>query len=187
MTNHVAKHLPEWLNPLADEATVVPQPIVSRQQIEIASRRVLSEPLTAQRIVTVSRLGLTLADDGETSGLSLSGWGHSLPSTVAVLMPLSASITESPGISDRAAYAPYEPSYDAPGGLLSTSYSACPTIRCQMACCRIPEGSGAKAGSYFIDGSPLIAVSFALRPTLAALPLARPDSMHMRLPTIRGA
>ncbi len=95
MTNYAAEHLPEWLNPLADEATVVPQRIVSRQQIEIAGRRVLGEPLTAQRIVTASRLGLELADGAEPPGGSLAGWGHSLPTAVAVLMPLAASVTES--------------------------------------------------------------------------------------------
>lgn len=97
MTNYAAEHPPEWLNPLADDATVVPQSLVSRQQIEIAGRRVLGEPLTAQRIITASRsrLGLTLADDAEPRGVSLAGWGHSLPTAVAVLMPLAASITES--------------------------------------------------------------------------------------------
>ena len=95
MTNYAAEHLPEWLNPLADEVTVIPELIVSRQQIEIAGRRVLGEPLTAQRIVTASRLGLKLADGAEPPGVSLAGWGHSLPTAVAVLMPLAASITES--------------------------------------------------------------------------------------------
>lgn len=51
MTNYAAEHLPEWLDPLADEANVETQPIVSLQQIEIAGRRVLGEPLTAQRIM----------------------------------------------------------------------------------------------------------------------------------------
>jgi hypothetical protein len=95
MTNDAEAHLPEWLNPLADESTSAGPLIVSRQQIEEAGQRVLGEPLTAQRIVTASRLGLALADDAEPSGLILSGWGHSLPSAVAVLMPLAASITES--------------------------------------------------------------------------------------------
>jgi hypothetical protein len=95
MTNYAPGHVPEWLNPLADEATVIPQPTVSRQQIEIAGRRVLGEPLTAQRIVTASRLGLKLTDGAEPLGDSLAGWGHSLPTAVATLMPLAASITES--------------------------------------------------------------------------------------------
>ncbi len=95
MTNYAAEPLPEWLNPLADEATAIPQLIVSRQQIEIAGRRVLGEPLTAQRIVTASRLGLKLADGAEPLGVSLASWGHTLPTAVAVLMPLAASITES--------------------------------------------------------------------------------------------
>lgn len=95
MTNNDGDRLPEWLNPLADDAKVLPNSIVSRQQIEIASRRVLGEPLTAQRIVTASLLGLSLMDEGEPTGGVLSGWGHSLPSAVAVLMPLATSITES--------------------------------------------------------------------------------------------
>lgn len=95
MTNFAAEHLPEWLNPLADEATFRPQLIVSRQQIEIAGRRVLGEPLTAQRIVTASRLGIKLGDGAGPLEVGLAGWGHSLPTAVAVLMPLAASITES--------------------------------------------------------------------------------------------
>jgi hypothetical protein len=95
MTNYYADRLPEWLNPLGDDGTVLPNSTVSRQQIEVASRRVLGEPLTAQRIVTASRLGISLVDDGEPSGVALSGWGHSLPSAVAVLMPPASSITES--------------------------------------------------------------------------------------------
>ena len=95
MTNYAAGHLPGWLNPLADESTFGSPPVIHRHQIEKAGQRVLGEPLTAQRIITASRLGLTLADDSEPSGLHLSGWGHSLPSAVAVLMPPAASITES--------------------------------------------------------------------------------------------
>lgn len=95
MTNHHGDRLPEWLNPLSNDATFLPHSIVTRQQIEIASRQVLGEPLTAQRIVTASRFGLSLMDDSEPTGVVLSGWGHSLPSAVAVLMPLEASITES--------------------------------------------------------------------------------------------
>lgn len=95
MTNNDEDRFPEWLNPLAEDAAVLPNSIVSRQQIEIASRRVLGEPLTAQRIVTASLLGLSLVDDVDPTGVVLSGWGHSLPSAVAVLMPLATSITES--------------------------------------------------------------------------------------------
>lgn len=95
MTNDAAAHLPGWLNPLADESIPEPPLVISRLQIEEAGQRVLGEPLTAQRIVTASRLGLTLADDGETSGGNLFGWGHNLPSAVAVLMPPAATVTES--------------------------------------------------------------------------------------------
>ena len=95
MTNYAAVLLPGWLNPLADESTSVPPLVIHRHQIAKAGQRVLGEPLTAQRIVTASRLGLTLADDSEPSGVHLFGWGHSLPSAVAVLMPPAASITES--------------------------------------------------------------------------------------------
>lgn len=95
MTNYAEEHVPEWLNPLVNKTTVMPQLIVSRQQIAIAGQRVLGEPLTAQRIITASRLGLELSDGAEPLGVSLAGWGHSLPTAVAVLMPLPASITES--------------------------------------------------------------------------------------------
>ena len=95
MTNNTAADLPSWLNPLASEAVSLRSETVSRHQIEEAGKRVLGEPLTAQRIVTASHLGLTLVDDGEQSGVSLFGWGHSLPSAVAVLKPLASSIKES--------------------------------------------------------------------------------------------
>lgn len=95
MTNNAAVHLPGWLNPLADELNSVSPLVIHRNQLTNAGQRVLGEPLTAQRIVTASRLGLTLAGDNESSGVYLSGWGHSLPSAVAVLMPTDASVTES--------------------------------------------------------------------------------------------
>lgn len=95
MTNYAAVQLPGWLNPLADESASVPPLVIYQHQIAKAGQRVLGEPLTAQRIVTASRFGLTLAEDSEPSGVHLSGWGHSLPSAVAVLMPPAASITES--------------------------------------------------------------------------------------------
>lgn len=94
MKNLSATHLPVWLDPMADGISADPQPSVSRQQIEVVGRRVLSEPLTAQRIITASSLGLTLDDDSEARGNSLLGWGQTLPSAVAVLMPPSASTTE---------------------------------------------------------------------------------------------
>lgn len=94
MTNYAAVNLPGWLNPLAYEFTSAPPLVVYRDQIAKAGLRVLGEPLTAQRIVTASCLGLTLADDSEPTGLHLSGWGHSLASAVAVLMPPATSVTE---------------------------------------------------------------------------------------------
>ncbi|WP_157836521.1 hypothetical protein [Paracidovorax oryzae] len=95
MTNYAAVPLPGWLNPMANDSTSVHPLVIYKDQIAKASRRVLGEPLTAQRIITASHFGLALADDNEQSGMNLSGWGHSLPSAVAVLMPPPASITES--------------------------------------------------------------------------------------------
>lgn len=95
MTNYAAEHLPGWLNPLADESNFERPLVIHQNQIEKASQRVLCEALTAQRIVTASSLGLTLSDVSESSGLAGTGWGHSLPSAIAVLMPPDASTTES--------------------------------------------------------------------------------------------
>jgi len=97
MTNYEAVNLPGWLNPLADDVNFEPPlPLVIRQdQIEKASQRVLGESLTAQRIVTASRLGVKLSGTSELSGVHVSGWGYSLPSAIAVLMPPDASIKES--------------------------------------------------------------------------------------------
>lgn len=94
MTNYEAENLPEWINPLADNSNYEFPFVVHQNQIKRASQRILCEPLTAQRIVTASDRGLILADINEFSGFSIIGWGHSLPSAVAVLMPPDNSITE---------------------------------------------------------------------------------------------
>ncbi len=95
MTSDTSANLPSWLNPLANDSPPTQEFVLYRQQIEETSKRVIGEPLTAQRILTASRFGLRLADGGDSTGGILSEWGHSLPSAVAVLMPLAASITDS--------------------------------------------------------------------------------------------
>ncbi len=94
MTNYAAVDLPGWLDPLAHEFVSVSPNAVYRDQLAKAGQRVLGEPLTAQRIVTASSHGLTLADSSEQSGVHLSVWGHNLASAVAVLMPPATSGTE---------------------------------------------------------------------------------------------
>lgn len=91
MTNYAPGHPPGWLNPLADESIFKLPLVIHRSEIAKVGERVLGEPLTAQRIITAARLGLTLADDSD----HLSGWGDSLPSAVAVLMPPATTTSES--------------------------------------------------------------------------------------------
>lgn len=95
-----------WLDPLSDHLIPTPPLVVSLQQLEVAGRRILCEPLTAQRLLTATRLGhgLRLAEDGADDGLALSKWGHSLPSAVCVLTPLAEPSAEASAKRTRRRY-----------------------------------------------------------------------------------
>lgn len=94
MTQETPPTVPSWLDPLSDTSGIAELPRVERSQIDMAGLRVLTEPLTAQRLVTASHNGLILMDDGQSQSLLLSKWGHSLPSAVAVLMPPPEAVTD---------------------------------------------------------------------------------------------
>lgn len=104
MTHKRNASVPLWLDPLSHELTVVEAPIVEQWQLDEVGRRVLSEPLAAQRVITASRNGIGLSEDDEREGLILSKWGHTFPSAVSVLMPPPSLVSSSAEKRSRRKY-----------------------------------------------------------------------------------
>lgn len=105
MSNEKNISFPPWLEPLTNEIEATNFPAVKQRELDEIGRRVLCDPLTAQRIVTVSKNGIELNGIDDNKDLILSNWGHTLPSAVAVLMPPPLSISD---LSDKRARRKYQ-------------------------------------------------------------------------------
>jgi hypothetical protein len=89
MTKSPSLSTPSWLEPFGTDLDSPSQQRVTHAQIALASTRLLSEPIVAQRLISVGNVGLTLRDDDPQEGRDLEEWGHTFATAVATLLPPS--------------------------------------------------------------------------------------------------